>query len=203
MRRTTLFILIAFSSFTLGIIVSLSWSFISDSRTLPSGDVPASRLNKQSDEASNFDLTSEISFQRIYDGCEGCGDRKIVFQRDASKKFEDATVIETDLDSKTERHGKLNPYYFNHLLTLIEEQGYFSMSDEYAMGWVDSTMVSVRVRIGDKHKVIKTSNEGDVPIQLWGIYYAIEGAWAKVEWQTSSAQSNKTPGADSPVSGRN
>ena len=49
--------------------------------------------------------------ERIYDGCTGCGDRKIVFQRAYSKKFEEATVTETDLHSKTERQGKLSAYY--------------------------------------------------------------------------------------------
>ena len=198
MRRLALFILIACSSFTLGIIVSSSWGFISGSRSSSSRNTPVSRLTKEPDYASEFaseefDLASEISFERIYDGCEGCGDRKIVFQRVASKKFEEATVTETDLHSKTERQGKLNPYYFNNLLRLIEEQGYFGMSNQYAMGWADSAMVKVGVRIGERHKTIETRNEGDVPIQLWGIYYAIEGAWTHVDWRTSPvvAQSNK------------
>lgn len=198
MRRLALFILIACSSFTLGIVVSSSWRFISGSRSSSSDNTPVSRLTKQTGYATEFpseefDLASEISFERIYDGCNGCGDRKIVFQRVASKKFEEATVTETDLHSKTERQGKLNPYYFNNLLRLIEEQGYFDMSNQYAMGWIDSAMVRVDVRIGERHKTIETRNEGDVPIQLWGIYYAIEGAWAHVDWRTSPVipQSNK------------
>ena len=198
MRRLALFMIIACSSFTLGIIVSSSWRFISDSRLSSSRDTPVSRLNQQPGYASQFpseefDLASEISFERIYSGCRGCGDRKIVFQRVASKKFEEATVTETDLHSKTERKGKLNPYYFNNLLTLIEEQGYFEMSNQYAMGWVDSAMVNVGVRIGERHKTVESGNEGAVPIQLWGIYYAIEGARAHVDWRTSpvNAQSNK------------
>jgi hypothetical protein len=198
MRRLALYILIACSSFTLGIIVSSPWNFISGSRSSPSPNNPVSTSTKQPVYASEFpseelDLPSEISFERIYDGCEGCGDRRIVFQRVASKRFEEATVTETDLDSKAERQGKLNPYYFNNLLGLIEEQGYFDMSNQYAMGWVDSTMVRVGVRIGDRHKTIETRNEGDVPIHLWGIYYAIEGAWSHVDWRTSpvTAPSNK------------
>ena len=198
MRRLALFLLIASSSFTLGIIVSSSWRFIGGSRLASSSNTPVSMLTKKPGYASvfaseEFDLASEISFERIHDGCEDCADRKIVFQRVASKRFEEATVTETDLHSKRKRQGKLNPYYFNNLLKLIEEQGYFSMSNQYAMGWVDSTIVRVDVRIGDRHKTIKTRNEGDVPIQLWGIYYAIEGACAHVDWQASPVipQSNK------------
>lgn len=198
MRRLALFITIACSSFTLGIIVASSWRFVSGSRSSSSRDTPVSTITKQPGYASEFpsekfDLASQISFERIHDGCINCGDRRIVFQRVASKKFEEATVTETDLHSKTERQGKLNPYYFNNLLTLIEEQGYFDMSNQYAMGWVDASMVKVYVSIGERHKTIVTRNEGDVPIQLWGIYYAIEGARAHVDWQTSPPipQSNK------------
>lgn len=198
MRRLALIILIACSSFTVGIIVASSWRFISSSRSSSSSNAPAPGLTKQPANASvfaseEFDLASEISFERIYDGCEGCGDRKIVFQRAASKRFEAATVNETDLHSKTERHGELNPYYFNNLLRLIEAQDYFAMSNQYAMGWMDAAMVRVGVRVGERHKTIVTRNEGDVPIQLWGIYYAIEGARAKVDWRTSpvTPQSNK------------
>jgi hypothetical protein len=132
---------------------------------------------------SDPDLASEISFERIYDGCENCPDRKIVFRREGSKKFEDATVTEIDLHSKKERRGRLGAYYFNNLLRLIEAQGYFSMNNQYAMGWVDSVIVTISVRIGDKLKVIKTRSEGDVPIQLWGIYYAVEGAFGNVKWE--------------------
>ena len=192
MRRSALFILIACSSFTVGIIVSSSWRFIGTSRWSPSQNAPASSLSKQPGEASEvepswekFELASEISFERIYDGCEGCGDRKVVIQRAASKKFEDATVTEIDLHSKTERQGKLNAYYFNKLIMLVEEQGYFSMNNQYEMGWEDATMVRVGVRIGEKRKIIVSRNEGDVPIKLWGIYYAIEGALANVDWRTS------------------
>lgn len=142
---------------------------------------PSSKF--QTDDPAVCDLASEISFERIYDGCLGCPDRKIVIRRDSFKKFEDASVVETDLHSKKEWRGRLNPYYFNNLLRLIESQEYFSMNDTYAMGWVDSTIVTVSVRIGDKKKVIRTRSEGDVPIQLWGIYYAIEGALAKVTWE--------------------
>ena len=66
---------------------------------------------------------------------------------------------------------------------MIEAQDYFSLNNQYAMGWVDSVIVTISVSIGDKHKVIKTRSEGDVPIQLWGIYYALEGAATNVKWE--------------------
>lgn len=140
---------------------------------------------KQTADNANPDLSSEISLTRIYDGCEDCPDRKVVLSRDGSKKFEDATVTEIHLHSKKERRGKLNAYYFNNLLKLIEAQGYFSMDNQYAMGWVDSVIVTIGVNIGDKRKVIKTRNEGDVPIELWAIYYALEGTLGNVQWEKS------------------
>jgi hypothetical protein len=143
----------------------------------------ASTSAKQTADNANPDLASEISLERIYDGCEDCPDRKIVLRREGSKKFEDATVTEIDLHSKKERRGRLGAYHFNNLLRLIEAQGYFSMYKQYAMGVIDSVIVTIGVNIGDKRKVIKTRSEGDVPIQLWGIYYAIDGALGNVKWE--------------------
>src|SRR5262245_17628499 len=102
MRRLSLFILIACSSFTLGFIVSSSWRFIRSSRSSSPPAAPALRTTKEPSYASEFpseefDLPSEISLERIYDGCNGCVDRRIVFQRVASKRYEAATVTETDL----------------------------------------------------------------------------------------------------------
>jgi hypothetical protein len=82
-----------------------------------------------------------------------------------------------------EKRGKLRSYYFNKLLLLAIDQGFFSMQDKYAMTWLDSTIVSVQIRIGDKDQIVETRNEGQVPIQLWGIYYAIEGTMASVDWE--------------------
>ena len=64
----------------------------------------------QTAEDAARDLASEISLERIYDGCIDCPDRNIVLRRDSSKKFEDATVIETDLHLKKERRGRLRAY---------------------------------------------------------------------------------------------
>ena len=131
------------------------------------------------------DSASEIIIQRIFDGCEDCLDRKTVLERTGAKKFEEATVTETNLHTKKQRRGKLRPYFYNQLLRLIEAQGYFQMQDDFAMGWEDSTIVTLSVTLGTKRKVIKTRSEGDVPIQLWGIYYAIDGALANVKWESS------------------
>jgi hypothetical protein len=91
-------------------------------------------------------------------------------------------VTETDLHTKKQRQGKISAYYYNNLLKLIEGQSYFDMKDEYAMGWEDSLIVNMGVMIGDKHKLIRTRNEAEVPIQLWGIYMAVDGALTHVTW---------------------
>jgi hypothetical protein len=136
----------------------------------------------QATEDPARDLPSEISLERIFDGCTDCPDRKIEMKRDGGKKFDDATVIETNLHTKKQRRGKISAGFFNRLLNLIEHQDYFNLNNQYAMGWVDSTIVNISVSIGDKRKVIRTRNEGEVPIQLWGIYWAIEGAIVYVKW---------------------
>ena len=126
--------------------------------------------------------TSEVRLERIYSGCKGCPDREVSLRRQSADQFADATVTETDLNTKKHREGKLSAYYYNNLLKLIEGQGYFEMKDEYEMGWEDSLIVNMSVMIGDKHKMIKTRNEGEVPTPLWGIYMAVDGALTRVTW---------------------
>jgi hypothetical protein len=126
---------------------------------------------------------TEITLQRVHSGCEGCGDKKIVLRTEGSREFEDAIVTEIDLQSGKQRNGRLSSYYHSSLMRLIESQGYFSMNDAYAMEWFDSTIVKLRVSIGDTSKEITTTNEGEVPPQLWGIYYAIEGVLDHVSWE--------------------
>ena len=128
-------------------------------------------------------LPTEITLERIYSGCLGCGDKRIVLRTEGSRRFEDAIVTETDLQSGKQRNGRLSSYYHSNLLRLIESQGYFAMNDQYAMGWIDSTNVKVRVSIGETSKEITTTNEGEVPRELWGMYYAIEGVLDHVKWQ--------------------
>jgi hypothetical protein len=135
--------------------------------------------------ADTPDLASEIILENVHDGCLDCPDRKVVLRREGTKKQEDAIVSETDLHTKKERVGRLGAYYYNNLLRLIESQGYFDMKGQYAMDWVDSKIVTISVSVGEKRKVIKTRSEGDVPIQLWGIYYALEGTLANVKWESS------------------
>jgi hypothetical protein len=128
-------------------------------------------------------LPTEITLERVHDGCLGCGDKRIALRTEGSREFEDAIVTEIDLQSGKQRNGRLSSYYHSSLIRLIESQGYFSMNDGYAMGWVDSTIVKLRVSIGDTSKKITTRNEGEVPPQLWGIYYAIEGVLDHVSWE--------------------
>ena len=126
---------------------------------------------------------TEITLERIYSGCLGCGDKRIALRTEGSRRFEDAIVTETELQSGKQRNGRLSSYYHSNLLRLIESQGYFAMNDQYAMGWIDSTNVKVRVSIGETSKEITTTNEGEVPRELWGMYYAIEGVLDHVKWQ--------------------
>lgn len=128
-------------------------------------------------------LPTEITFERVHDGCETCSDKRIVLRTAGSRKFEDAIVTEIDLQSGKQRNGRLDSYYHSHLMRLIESQSYFSMNHGYAMGWIDSTIVELRVSIGDSSKKITTTSEGEVPPQLWGIYYAIEGVLDHVSWE--------------------
>jgi hypothetical protein len=149
---------------------------------------PVSLLSKnkmQTAGDSVSDSPSEIILERIFEGCINCPDRKVVLERAGAKKYEEATVTETDLHTKKQRRGKLRPYFYNQLLRLVEAQGYYQMQDQYAMGWADSTIVTLSVTLGVKRKVIQTRSEGNVPIQLWGIYYAIDGALANVKWESS------------------
>ena len=144
--------------------------------------IPYRHAAAQTHEDAAYDQSAEITIERVHDGCLNCPDHKIVLRRESGRKYGDATVTRTDLHSKKEVQGMLRAYYFNNLLKLIESQGYFGMKDEYAMGWVDSTIVTLSVAIGDRRKVIRTRSEGHVPIQLWGIFYAIDGAVANMNW---------------------
>lgn len=127
---------------------------------------------------------SEITIERIYDGCEDCPDHKIAIRREQSdpREYNEATVVYTER-AKKPRQGKLSAYYYDRLLKFIEAQKYFAMKDEYAMSWEDSLIVRMSVVIGDKRKVIRTSSEGDVPIELWGVFMAVDGVAAKTKWK--------------------
>jgi hypothetical protein len=56
------------------------------------------------------------------------------------------------------------------------------MDDQYAIGWEDALVVKLTISIGDRHKTIRTANEGEVPLKLWGLYLAIDGAVARTKW---------------------
>ena len=134
------------------------------------------------DDEAAYDLPSEIVVERIFDGCIDCPDQKLILRREGGRKYGEAEVTRIDLHTKKEVRGKLGAYFYNNLLKLIEAQGFFGMKDSYAMGWEDSTIVNLSVAVGDRRKLVKTRSEGDVPAQLWGIYYAIYGAAAHMDW---------------------
>ncbi len=134
-------------------------------------------------------LASEIQLERIYSGCTDCDDHSLTLRRGGGDIFADATVIRTNLHTKQQREGKLSAYYYNHLIELIKSQGVIEMEDRYAMGWFDSLVVRMDISIGNRRKTIRTSNEGEVPLKLWGAFMAIDGAVARTKWNDALAVS--------------
>ena len=135
-----------------------------------------------SDSDPDLKLASQIQLERINSGCTDCDDHSITLRRGAGDTFADAIVIRTNLHTKQQREGKLSAYYYNHLIGLIKSQGVMEMDDQYAMRWEDSLIVRMNISIGNRHKTIRTSNEGEVPPKLWGLYMAIDGAIARTKW---------------------
>jgi hypothetical protein len=146
--------------------------------------VPAP-LATPTDAEPDLKPASEIELRRIYSGCRGCGDYSLTLRRGGGDIFADASVIRTELDTKKQRQGTLDGYYYNHLIQLIKSQGVFEMEDGYEMEWFDALVVRLNVSIGERHKTILTSNEGHVPLKLWGLYMAIDGAAAHTKWNDS------------------
>jgi len=131
---------------------------------------------------SDLSQPSEIQLERVFSGCIDCKDHALILRRRSGDKFAPASVTYTDLHTKKERQGELSAYYYNHLLQLIKAQGFMDMNNQYAMGWVDSLIVKISVLVGNKRKTIQTTNEGEVPPQLWGIYMAVDGAVTHTKW---------------------
>ena len=127
---------------------------------------------------------TEITFDRILPVCFGCPIKRIVLRTKGSRgEFEDAKVIEIDLQTGQRRDGILDSYDYRNLLRFIESQGYFAMNDQYTTRTIESAVVRTSVSIGDRHKSIVTASEGKVPPALWGIHYAIEGVLNHVNWE--------------------
>ena len=141
-----------------------------------------SPLPTPTDVDPNLKPSSEIELRRINSGCSNCDDHSLVLRRSGGDIFADASVIRTDLHTQKQRTGTLSAYYYNHLIQLEKSEGIFDMDDQYAMGWMDSLVVTLNVSIGDRRKTIRTSNEGEVPLKLWGFYMAIDGAVARTKW---------------------
>jgi hypothetical protein len=141
-----------------------------------------STASTPTDDDPDLKLESEIQLERVYSGCIDCDDHSLTLRRSAGDTFADAIVVRTNLHTKQQREGKLSAYYYNHLIELIKLQGVMEMEDQYAMGWLDSLIVKMNISIGDRRKTIRTSNEGKVPLKLWGLYMAIDGAVAHTKW---------------------
>ena len=153
-------------------------------------EVPApTPLATPTDEEPDLKLASEIELRRIHSGCEGCDDHSLILRRDANNIFADAFVIRTDLNTKKQRTGTLYAYYYNHLIQLIKSESVLELDDEYAMNWVDSLIVTLKISIGDRHKMIRTTSEGDVPLKLWGFFMAVDGAAAHIKWNDAPTNS--------------
>ena len=159
----------------IGILGITLLSFVACKR---SSKIPAAGT----DSDPELKVASEIQLERINSGCIDCDDHSLTFRRTAGDIFADATVVRMNLDTKQQREGKLSAYYYNRLIELIKSQGILDMDDRYAMGWLDSLVVKMNISIGDRHKAIQTSNEGEVPPKLWGLYMAIDGAAAHTKW---------------------
>jgi hypothetical protein len=139
-------------------------------------------VSTPTDDDPDLNVPSEIQIERINSGCIDCNDHSITLSRTTGDKFASAVVVYTDLHTKKQRHGELSAYYYNHLLQLAKSEGLMEMSDEYAMGWRDALIVKMTVSIGNHRKTIRTSNEGRVPLHLWGFYMAVDGSVAHAKW---------------------
>ena len=135
---------------------------------------------------------SEITLERIWTSCIGCGDYKVILRKEGSDPDKDVLVAyseaKTDLrsgglprQSTLQRKGRLRSSYFHRLAMLLDSQGYFELKEHYG-GRIDTLIVkTTAVRDGIRKAVLDNSDEG--PIQLWGVEMAIDGALARVEWE--------------------
>ena len=146
---------------------------------------------KQTLKDQNLNQVSEIVLERVYSGCSDCPDHRLTLIREKDDEFSDVKVTYVELHSKTQREGKLLAYYYNTLLKVLELQKYSDMNNEYAMNWEDAVQTKITVKLGETVKTIRTSNEGEVPIELRNIYLAIDGAASHVKW-TDGNPSNVT-----------
>ncbi len=146
---------------------------------------PFNREQSQTGREPKFTLITEIILERSFDMCLDCPNDsyKVIIQRGGSDIHKEVTVTYYNTKTKEQRQGNLSAYYYNNLIKLIEAQGYFEMKDGYALDWEDSLKVNLSITKEGKRKTVRTSHEGEVPIQLWGIYMAIDGVLAKSKWK--------------------
>ena len=128
---------------------------------------------------------TEITMERIWMGCIGCGDYKVVLRRDGASPHKDAIVTYTPTKSSGQRQGTLYAGYYNDLTRLVESQGYFKLSDSYGLGVEDTLITKTSVDRDGRRKAV-LNNAGRAPIELWGIEMAIDGVLARVKWEKES-----------------
>lgn len=130
----------------------------------------------------NLNQVSEIVLERVYSGCNGCGDHRLTLTREKGDEFSDVKVTYVELHSTKKREGNLSAYYYNTVLKVLESQKYFDLKGEYAMGWEDALQTKITVKSGETVKTVQTRNEGEAPMELRTIYLAIDGAASHATW---------------------
>lgn len=77
--------------------------------------------------------------------------------------------------------GRVTPWEFNHLATLVVESGYADLDSTYDVSIADLPVAYTTAVIQGKRKVVR--NTGDLgPIKLWAIQQAIDAILIRAEW---------------------
>ncbi len=126
----------------------------------------------------------EISLERNYSGCATCPKIKLILRRIRTDSgYEYTKVTEINRRTNEEREGKIDGY-FDNLSRLIEARRFFEMKDGYALGREDAVQVELSVVRGNERKAVRTSNEEEIPLELWAILQAVDGVAAKTIWES-------------------
>jgi len=126
----------------------------------------------------------EITMQVYNDWCGGndCPDYKIVFQRQGSADYY-SSVTRIATRTGAVELGYIYREEYDRLAKLIEAQSFFDLDAVYPKdsGCADCVFTTVTVmRDGRRKRVVQFF--GDLPLQLFTIHRAIEGASSHVQW---------------------
>ncbi len=135
-------------------------------------------------QKQNQNQISEISLERNYSGCAPCPKIKLILRRVKTVSgYEYTKVTEINTITSEQRQGKIDGY-FDNLTKLIESRRFFEMKDGYALGWADAVKVELSVVRGNERKAVRTTNEDEIPLELWAIFQAVDGVAAKTIWES-------------------